>query len=120
MQLRIQIFSILLSVSLLFVIFQLIRKNKLLEQYSLLWIASAVLLFVMAVWKDLLLMISRWIGIYYPPSALFLLAVFCGMVIALHFSVVISKLRRQNNALAQEFALLRNEIDRLKKVCGLE
>jgi hypothetical protein len=114
MQVRIQLFSVFLGISLLLVIFQLIRKNKLLEQYSLLWIASAVILLVMAICRGLLERLSNFIGIYYPPSALFFVAIFCGMVIALHFSVVISRLNRQNNTLAQEIGILRSEIDRLK------
>ncbi|MCD6116170.1 DUF2304 domain-containing protein [bacterium] len=113
MQIRIQILTMLMGVILLLVIFQLIRKNRLLEQYSLLWIASAVLLFIMAAWRGLLEKISHLIGIYYPPSALFVLAIFCGMVIALHFSVVISKLTKENNTLAQKVAILGTEIKSL-------
>lgn len=110
---RIQIFTVLVAVALLLVIFQLVRKNKLLEQYSLLWIASAVLLIVLALWRDLQTWMSNLIGIYYPPSALFLIAIVCGMVIALHFSVVISNLREQNHLLAQEMALLKEKIEKL-------
>ena len=115
MQLRIQLFSILVGAVLLLVIFQLIRKNKLLEQYSLLWIASAILLLVMAVWQDVLIKLSYLIGIYYPPSALFLVAIICGLVIALHFSVVVSGLKRQNNKLAQEVALLQSDLEKLRE-----
>lgn len=115
MQLRIQLFSILVGAVLLLVIFQLIRKNKLLEQYSLLWIASATILLVMAIWQDVLIKLSYLIGIYYPPSALFLVAIICGLVIALHFSVVVSGLKRQNNKLAQEVALLQGELEKLRE-----
>lgn len=115
MQLRIQLLSILVGGVLLLAIFQLIKKNKLLEQYSLLWIASAVILLFMAIFQDLLIKFSYAIGIYYPPSALFLVAILCGLVIALHYSVVISGLKRQNNQLAQEVGLLRGEVERLKE-----
>jgi hypothetical protein len=120
MEFRLQLFSILVGVVLLGIIFQLIRKNRLLEQYSLLWIASAVILIVMAVWQDVWVKISSMIGILYPPSTLFLVAIICGMVIALHFSVVISGLKRQNNKLAQEMGLLRGEMERLKQEKGIE
>jgi hypothetical protein len=120
MEFRLQLFSILVGVILLGIIFQLIRKNRLLEQYSLLWIASAVILIVMAVWQDVWVKISSMIGILYPPSTLFLVAIICGMVIALHFSVVISGLKRQNNKLAQEMGLLRGEMERLKHEKGIE
>ena len=120
MEARLQLFSIAVGIVLLGIIFQLIRKNRLLEQYSLLWIASAVILMVMAVWQNLWVKISNLIGILYPPSTLFLVAIICGMVIALHFSVVISGLKRQNNKLAQEMALLRGEMETLKRAQGTE
>jgi hypothetical protein len=112
---RIQFVSAAIGILLLMVIFQLIRKNRLLEQYALLWIASAVLLLVVSIWRNLLEKLAGWAGIYYAPSALFLVALFCGMVIALHFSVVISQIKKQNHALAQEVALLRHEVDLMRK-----
>ena len=118
MPIRIQVFSVLVGVILLLVVFQLIRKNRLLEQYSLAWIASGVLVLIMAVWRNLLENLADWIGIFYAPSALFLVAVFCGVVIVLHFSVVVSRLTKQNNVLAQEVALLKEEVVRLKDPNG--
>jgi len=112
---RIQYFSALVGILLLAVIFQLIRKNRLLEQYSLLWIASAVLLLVVSIWRSLLEKLADSVGIYYAPSALFLIALFCGMVIALHFSVVISQIKKQNNTLAQEVALLKREVRTMRE-----
>jgi len=108
---RVQLVSIGLVALLLGIIFQLIRKNRLLEQYSLLWILSAVLLLLMSLWRGLLDVISSLAGIYYPPSALFLLAILCGIMIALHFSVVISRLTKQNHTLAQEVALLKQKME---------
>ena len=108
---RIQFVSAAIGILLLAVIFQLIRKNRLLEQYALLWIASAVLLLVVSIWRNLLEKLAGWAGIYYAPSAMFLVALFCGMVIALHFSVVVSQIKKQNNTLAQQVALLKQELD---------
>jgi len=110
---RIQILTLIMAVILLLSVFQLIRKKKLLEKYSLLWIASCILLIIVALWKGLLDRLSGLFGIYYPPSALFMTAILCGIVISLHFSVVISRLREQNNTLAQEIALLKQEVEAL-------
>ncbi|MBN2200409.1 DUF2304 domain-containing protein [bacterium] len=114
MQTRIMVTALGLGLILLAVIFQLIRKNRLQEKYSILWIASAVVMVVLSVWTQLLKSFSAWIGIFYPPSALFAVAVFCGLVIALHYSVVLSTLTSQNKTLAQELALLREEVARLR------
>lgn len=114
MQTRMTIAAVGLGLILLAVIFQLIRKNRLQEKYSILWIASAVLMVALSVWTQLLKSFAAWIGIFYPPSALFAAAVFCGLVIALHYSVVLSTLTGQNKTLAQDLALLREEVDRLR------
>jgi hypothetical protein len=114
MQTRIMIFAVGLGLILLAVIFQLIRKNRLQEKYSILWIASAVVLVVLSMWTQLLKTFAAWIGVFYPPSALFAVAAFCGLVIALHYSVVLSTLTGQNKTLAQELALLREEVNRLR------
>lgn len=114
MQIRVQILSICVGVALLVALFQLIRKNRLEEKYALLWVASAVIFIVFSVWRSLLEKLATWVGIYYAPSALFLIALFCGVIIALHFSVVISTLTRQTKTLAQEVALLRQEMEALQ------
>jgi hypothetical protein len=114
MQIRIQICSVIVGLVLLAVIFQLIRRNKLQEKYSLLWIASTVLILVLSAWRGLLEAFASLVGVFYAPSALFLVALFCGMIIALHFSVVVSDLTKQSKTLAQEVALLKEELKRLK------
>jgi hypothetical protein len=106
-QIRIQIVSVCVAVLLLAVIFQLIRRNRLQEKYALGWIVSAVVLLVLSLWRGLLERFAAWVGIFYAPSALFLVALFCGTLIALHFSVAVSALARQNKTLAQEIALLK-------------
>ncbi len=118
MQIRVQILSLCVGIGLLVVLFQLIRKNRLEEKYALLWIASAMILILFSVWRGLLEKLAMMVGIYYAPSALFLIALFCGVIIALHFSVVISNLTRQTKTLAQEVALLRQEIEVLRNQKG--
>ena len=114
MNYRIQIFAIVGALVAVGLIFELIRKRKLLEQYSILWFVSAVILIVLAVWRDLLEVIARIMGVYYAPSALFLIALFLGVILFVHFTLVISKLTRQNVRLAQELGLLRAELEELK------
>lgn len=110
---RIEIFAILGCLFLCFLILELIRKKKLLEKYALLWFASTIVLTMFAVWRDLLEKLASLLGVYYAPSALFLIALFCGLVLVLHFTIVISKLSEQNKILAQTVALLKQKVDLL-------
>ncbi len=101
------------SGSILLVVVELIRRGKLKERYSLLWLLAGGVLLVLSLSRELLEFSSRLVGIYYPPSFLFLLAFFFLLLITLHFSVVISGLSDKNKKLAQELALLRQEMQSL-------
>jgi hypothetical protein len=97
----------------LIVIVELIRRGRLKEKYSLLWLFASVILLVFSVSRGLLEYFSSLVGIYYPPSFLFLLAFLFLLLITLHFSSVISGLSEKNKQLAQELALLRQEMERM-------
>jgi hypothetical protein len=92
-------------------VIDLIRRGKLKERYSLLWLCASAVLLLFSLSRRLLEFVSHLVGIFYPPSFLFLLAFLFILVIALHFSAVISGLSDQNKRLAQELALLKGELD---------
>ena len=54
MQDRIQIVSIVAAAVLLLVIFELVRRRRLLERYALLWLGSGVVLLGLAIWRGVL------------------------------------------------------------------
>jgi len=107
---RIQIIALAVSILSALVLFQLIRKKKLKEQYSLLWFLTVSVIFVFSVWESLLTRISDTIGIQVPSNALFLLALMFLFAIVLHFSLIVSRLTDQSKILAQKLALLDHEL----------
>jgi hypothetical protein len=111
MQLKIQLVSILVTAGMFAVIFELLRRKRLMERYALLWLFASAVLLALAVWKGLLTTVAHAIGIYYPPSALFVIAFGFILVMLLHFSLVISRLADQNKVLAQRLGLLQQRID---------
>jgi hypothetical protein len=111
MQLKIQLVSIVVSGGMFAVIFELLRRKRLMERYALLWLFASIVLLALAVWKGLLTTIAHTIGIFYPPSALFVIAVGFILVMLLHFSLVISRLADQNKVLAQKLGLLQQRLD---------
>ena len=114
--LRIQIASIIGSVLFLLVIGRLILKGKLREEYAITWVACTILLLVLSFWRNGLEVLAAALGIYYAPSLLFLGALFAVMIFLVHLSVVASRLQQQNRVLAQELALLRNELQAVRVV----
>jgi hypothetical protein len=105
--------GIVLSVILIFFILELVRRRRLREEYSLLWLLVGVVMLVVAIWSPALTMIAKLVGIYYPPSALFLLGLIFIVILLLHLTTVISTLTEHNKRLAQEVALLNEKVDNL-------
>ena len=106
----VQIISIAVSLFILTIVIELIRRNHLKERYSLIWLAAAIVLLAFSIWRKLLDFIALKIGIYYPPSFLFLLAIAFLLILLLHFSMIVSSLSEQNKRLAQEIGMLKTRM----------
>ena len=111
----IQFVAIIISLIILVVVVDLIRRGMLKEQYALLWIASAIVLMMLSVWRGLLDIIASILGVAYPPSFLFLVAFLFLLLIVLYFSVVTSNISEKNKKLSQEVALLKTMFEEHKK-----
>src|SRR5215213_8498320 len=114
MDVRIQLLAIAGSGALLLLVLELVRRRQLLERYALLWLFSAVVLLVLAVWRGLLDRVADSLGIAYAPNALFFLAFSAILVLLLHFSVAVSKLADQSKILAQRLAMADERLRRLE------
>lgn len=112
------VLAIIVSGSIFLGVIELVRRGRLKEKYSLLWLIASLILFIFSLSRDILAYVSSLIGIYYPPSFLFLLAFFFLLLITLHFSVVISELSEKNKKLAQDIALLRQEMEERLKMAA--
>ena len=110
MQTKLQIVAIVASSGLVLIVFELLRRRRLIERYALLWLLSSVVLLGLSVWTGLLEVISKAVGIVYPPNALFMIAFAFVLVLLLHFSIAISRLSSETKLLAQEVARLDKEM----------
>jgi len=112
---RITLSIFLGALALLFIILELVRQRKLEEQYSLLWLATAASLVLLALTRNVWDWVLPSLGIAYPPTALFVAGFVAMIMILLYFSTVISKLTRQNRQAAQELGVLRWKLAELEK-----
>jgi hypothetical protein len=111
-----QIIIGILSVVLLVGTFELIRKGRLREEYSILWLFTGAVTLLISFWPQFFLsqFITRVTGLFYL-SAVVVIAFLFLLLIVLHFSVVVSKLTDRNKELAQRHALLELEFKEFKK-----
>ena len=108
---EIQVLSVIASLAAMASVFLLIRTRRLREEYAILWFLASLVLIAVSLWRGSLDLAARLLGVAYPPSVLLLAALGLGFVVALHFSVSLSRLADQNTRLAQEVALLRFRLE---------
>jgi hypothetical protein len=112
MDLHLRMVALTASVGLLLVVLDLVRRRRLLERYALVWLGVTFLLILLALWDGLLTNVAEVLGVFYPPSALFVVAFGFIIVLLLHFSVAVSRLADQSKVLAQQLGLLEERMRR--------
>ncbi|GAB4257118.1 MAG: hypothetical protein Kow0092_03720 [Deferrisomatales bacterium] len=110
----VQILAVATATVIALFVIELIRRRRLLEQYAILWIFGSALLLLLSLWPGLLDRIAPRLGIAYPPAVLFLAGILVLVLLAIHFSVIASRVTDQNRKLAQRLALLE---DRSRLAC---
>ena len=103
---RIEIVALGVSALLLLTVLELVRRRKLTEEYSFLWIACALALLGLSARRRILDVTAGWLGVYYPPILLLLFLILMVFVALICFSVIVSRQRRQIDRLIEETAML--------------
>jgi hypothetical protein len=111
----VQIIAIVTSILLLVLVIELVRRKKLSEEYSFVWIIGALALLILSIGRRVLDVVAVALGIYYPPAALILVLILFVFVASLSFSVVVSKQRRQIERLIEDAALLEARVRELSE-----
>jgi hypothetical protein len=100
-----RVIAIIGSVLLLGLIVELVRRRKLKEEYSVVWVAAALVVLVLTVFAGLLYDLTDAIGAFAASSTLFLLGIVFAILVMLHMSVRISSLERKVTAVVQEVGI---------------
>jgi hypothetical protein len=110
MEMKPRFVALIISVVLVVLIIELVRRRKLREEYSWLWFSLSVMMFILALWPNLLDFITDLIGAVLSTSTLFFFALIFVILINIQFSVEISSLRNQVKNLAQQLAIFENSV----------
>jgi hypothetical protein len=103
---NLRIIAIVGSLGLLLFIIELVRRRKLKEEYSVLWLTTAVVLLLLAVSGGLRRSLTNAIGAISQASTLYFFGLIFVIFLLLHFSVRVSQLEKRVTAMIQEVALL--------------
>ena len=106
-----KIFAIAASILIMLFVVELVRRRRLREEYSWLWLLTGVVIILLVVWYDLLVFITHLIGAIAPTTTLFIFGLLFLMLISLHYSLQISKLSHQVKEMAQQLTLLKDQVE---------
>lgn len=103
------------SVSVLIVVSSLIAKKRLNIKYSIVWLVWSLLLVFMSIFPETFYMVSDILGIELPVNAVFLIMIALLYALTLFVYIMISKHNEEIIKLTYETALLKKQIEELKK-----
>ena len=104
-------FVVFVAVVIALVVVFYIRRWRLREEYSLLWLFLSAALIVLTIDQGVMEWAADRLDVAYSPAVLFFLALAFVAVMLFHYSLEISRLSDQNKMLAQEMSLLRAKVE---------
>ena len=110
-----QALAAILSVVAVVMVVELIRRRRIQDALWLPWLAAALMPALLGLWTRPWAWLAQQLGILYEPLLLVALASLVSFGMLLHLSVVVSTLIRQNLRLAQDVALLREELEHVAR-----
>jgi hypothetical protein len=97
------------------IILELVRRRRLREDYSLIWLGMASILVMLSLFRNTMLyQLAELMGIQYHPTALFVIGFGLMLLILLQYSLVITRLTQENRQAAQHIALLKVRLSELE------
>jgi hypothetical protein len=108
-----RIVLLVMGLGLLGLTLELIRRRHLREEYAVLWVCTGLMLLVFVVMPNALFTAAAWLGLDRAVLMVLLCFLFLGAIV-LHYSVVISRHSEREKSLAQELALLKDELEKVR------
>ncbi len=117
---RTQIVVAVGAVLLALYVLDLVRRRRLSEEYSLLWVLATAVIAVLGFSTPLLVWITGVLGMMGAASTVFAFGLAFAVAMLLYLSIKLSRLGFENHALTRDLALLRHELDEIRARSGGE
>ncbi|QGQ18884.1 DUF2304 family protein [Cellulomonas sp. JZ18] len=105
-------FAITASVAVVLFLVVLLRSRRVREKYAFIWILVGTVVAVLAAFPDLVLGLTRLVGIQTPINLLVSASLIVLLFVCIQLSVEVSGLEEETRTLAEEVALLRLDMER--------
>ncbi len=117
---RTHIILLISSIALSFFVLELVRRRRLREEYSWLWLLTSFIYIAIAAWPDLAAWVTKTLGVSSASLAFTFLGLQFLVLISIQFSTRLSRLATQTKDLAQQIAILDSELTRLSEIHARE
>ncbi|NMI01544.1 DUF2304 domain-containing protein [Pseudonocardia acidicola] len=111
---RLTIFSVVVALAALALVFELLRRRRLREKYAVIWVVISFGTLVVAVFPGLLGGVAELIGIRTPSNLLFFASLLVLFAVSLQLSREVGLLEEQSRRLAEEVGALRLRLDAME------
>lgn len=106
--------AFILSVVILLLVFDMLRRKKIREKYAVLWLLVGVAMLALAAFPRLLEVVAAALNVQVPSNLLFAMSIILALGVCLHLSWEISMVEDETRVLAEETAILRVQIEKLE------
>lgn len=111
MSLTIQVFLIIVTISIFIFLIRDVKKGKLRTEYALMWILFSLGLVIISIFPQLVFYVSRILGIASPSNAAFLVVIMFLIILVYNLFSKVSTLEERVKNLVHEVAIQKKEID---------
>lgn len=112
---RTQVIAAIGAVVLALVVLDLVRRRRLSEEYSLLWVVATTVMAVLGFSTPLLKVLTHALGMMFESSTVFGVGLVFAILMLLYLSVKMSRLTQEHLAVTRELAMLRYELERIPR-----
>ena len=111
---RVRILMGCVSVIVLLITFESLRKTHLQERYALLWVTTALVMLMGCLFPDAVMLFRAVMGMSYDTAMAAVASIFL-ILVCFHFSISLSSLRSKQSDIAQKLAILAERVRELEK-----
>lgn len=107
--------AFILSLVIVLLVFDMLRRKKIREKYAALWLVVGLSMLVLAAFPRLLEFVADILHVQVPSNLLFAMSIVLALGVCLHLSWEISVVEDETRVLAEEAAILRAHLDKLEQ-----
>lgn len=120
MSILVNLFTIITGFTLIFYVIKLMVKRKMTESQSVLWLLIGAAAIILGFCPSIIIFVANLLGVWYPPTIMFLIAYIGLLFIVLKNTTDISIQSNQISELYMQIALLNTENECLKEQLKLK